>query len=79
MPQDLCDFRPDPAAVERAVAPPPFLDREVLLRKTRDGFTYPEIGAILRLSQDAVEARFASALGSVRAQFGRKWRRRRPL
>jgi DNA-directed RNA polymerase specialized sigma24 family protein len=66
------DFSPDPAAVERAIARLPFLEREVLRLKARDGFTFSEIGAILGVSPQAAEARFARALFRLRAQLGRR-------
>ena len=52
----------DPDRFERALKRLPFLEREALLLKARDGLRYAEIGLVLGLSPEAAEARVALAL-----------------
>ena len=52
----------DPDRFERALKRLPFLERQALLLKARDGLTYAEIGVVLGLSPEAAEARVALAL-----------------
>lgn len=74
---DLPSIMPfEPAAVARAVARLPFLEREALLLSSRDHLTYGQIGAILGLTPEAAEARCASALVHLRRDL-EKGRQRR--
>ena len=52
----------DSARFERALKRLPFLEREALLLKARDGLSYAEIGVVLGLSPEAAEARVVRAL-----------------
>ena len=47
---------------ERTLRRLPFLEREALLLKARDGLSYAEIGVVLGLSSEAAEARVVRAL-----------------
>ena len=51
-----------PIRFERALNRLPFLEREALRLKARDGLSYAEIGAVLGLSPEAAEARVVRAL-----------------
>ena len=66
----------DPARFERALKRLPFLEREALLLKARDGLTYAEIGVVLGLTSEAAEARVVRALIKldVRLQERPWWR-----
>ncbi len=55
-------FGIDPIRFERALARLPWLEREALLLRTRDGLSYAEIGAVLGLTPEAAEARVVMAL-----------------
>lgn len=82
----MSDFIPAPefglAEVERAIRRLPYLEREALLMKARDGMTYAEIGAVLGLTAADAEARVASALVRLHAVLmcpkRRSWRVRWP-
>ncbi len=52
----------EPTRFERALKRLPFLEREALLLKARDGLSYAEIGVVLGLSPEAAEARVVRAL-----------------
>ena len=52
----------DPARFERALGRLPFLERQALLLKARDGLSYAEIGVVLGFTPEAVEARVVRAL-----------------
>ena len=73
---DLPPTAVDPERFERALRRLPFLEREALLLKARDGLSYAEIGVVLGLSPEAAEARVALALIKldVRLQERPWWR-----
>ena len=73
---DLRSSAIDPARFERALRRLPFLEREALLLKARDGLSYAEIGVVLGLSPEAAEARVVRALIKldVRLQERPWWR-----
>lgn len=62
---------PDPAQMARALARLPFLDREIVLLKSRDRLSYGEIGIILGLAPETAGARYAAALAKLRVQLQR--------
>ena len=66
----------DPTRFERALKRLPFLEREALLLKARDGLSYAEIGVVLGLSPEAAEVRVVRALIKldVRLQERPWWR-----
>ena len=75
----MSDLRPtaiDPERFESALRRLPFLQREALLLKARDGLSYAEIGVVLGLSPEAAEARVVRALIKldVRLQERPWWR-----
>ena len=71
MSDPLNNFAHDPELVARELRRLPFLEREALLLKARDGMTYAEIGAVLGIGAEQAEKRFASALVRLRARLSR--------
>lgn len=65
---------PESPEFARALSRLSFVEREALLLKTRDGLTYAEIGAVLGLTPEAAQARFAAALVSLRTRLERNRR-----
>ena len=61
----MSDLRPtaiDPDRFKCALKRLPFLEREALLLKARDGLSYAEIAVVLGLTPEAAEARVVRAL-----------------
>ena len=73
---DLHSTATDSARFERALKRLPFLEREALLLKARDGLSYAEIGVVLGLSPEAAEARVVRALIKLDVRFQERpwWR-----